>query len=107
MSLERSQPYRASAEPAELFMSTPIIQPGGELKVGAESEILYKGPNLMQGYWNQPEATADAFTEDGWLRTGDGGYVDNEGYLVATSDFKEPVGPSYWERDMHERSINS
>jgi ubiquinol-cytochrome c reductase iron-sulfur subunit len=33
--------------------------------------------------------------------------VDDEGYLVATSDFKEPVGPSYWERDMHERSINS
>jgi ubiquinol-cytochrome c reductase iron-sulfur subunit len=33
--------------------------------------------------------------------------VDNEGYLVATSDFKEPVGPSYWERDEHERSINS
>jgi ubiquinol-cytochrome c reductase iron-sulfur subunit len=33
--------------------------------------------------------------------------VDNEGYLVATSDFKEPVGPSYWERDEHERSVNS
>jgi len=33
--------------------------------------------------------------------------VDDEGYLVATSDFHEPVGPSYWERDMHERSINS
>jgi ubiquinol-cytochrome c reductase iron-sulfur subunit len=33
--------------------------------------------------------------------------VDDEGYLVATSDFKEPVGPSYWERDQHERSINS
>jgi ubiquinol-cytochrome c reductase iron-sulfur subunit len=33
--------------------------------------------------------------------------VDDEGYLVATSDFKEPVGPSYWERDMHERSVNS
>ena len=32
---------------------------------------------------------------------------DDEGYLVATSDFKEPVGPSYWERDMHERSVNS
>jgi len=33
--------------------------------------------------------------------------VDAEGYLVATSDFKEPVGPSYWERDEHERNINS
>jgi ubiquinol-cytochrome c reductase iron-sulfur subunit len=33
--------------------------------------------------------------------------VDDEGYLVATSDFHEPVGPSYWERDSHERSINS
>ncbi|MEL4503336.1 long-chain fatty acid--CoA ligase [Luteococcus sp. H138] len=67
------------------------VMPGGELRIGEGGEILYKGPNVMKGYWNNPQATADAFTEDGWLRTGDGGYVDNDGYLVINDRLKDII----------------
>ena len=64
------------------------VMPGGELRIGADSEILYRGPNVMAGYWNQPEATAAAFDGE-WLRTGDAGYVDKDGYLVITDRIKD------------------
>ncbi len=63
---------------------------GGQLAVGADSEILYRGPNLMTGYWNNPEATEAAF-QDGWLRTGDAGYVDTDGFLVITDRIKDII----------------
>ncbi|SJN42185.1 AMP-dependent synthetase/ligase [Luteococcus japonicus] len=68
----------------------PVME-GGELKIGAESEILFRGPTVMKGYWNNPEATAAAIDEDGWLHTGDGGYVDNDGYLVINDRLKDII----------------
>ncbi len=44
-------------------------------------EILAKGPRIMSGYWKNEAKTAEAFTEDGWLKTGDKGYIDDEGYI--------------------------
>lgn len=66
------------------------VVPGGEIRIGDHSEILYRGPNLMAGYWNDPEATA-ATIEDGWLHTGDAGYVDTNGYLVITDRIKDII----------------
>jgi long-chain acyl-CoA synthetase len=47
--------------------------PGTEVKLGPENEVLGRGPQIMQGYWNNPDATADALNEDGWYHTGDVG----------------------------------
>ena len=50
-----------------------------------------RAPNVMAGYANRPEETAAAITPDGWLRTGDGGYVDDEGYLFLTDRIKDMI----------------
>jgi long-chain acyl-CoA synthetase len=54
-------------------------------------EIWLRGPNVTRGYFNRPEETAAALTPDGWLRTGDGGYVDEEGYLFLTDRIKDMI----------------
>ncbi|MDE6490215.1 MAG: long-chain fatty acid--CoA ligase, partial [Muribaculaceae bacterium] len=68
-------------------VGTPL--PGIGVKIGADNEILVKSPTVMQGYFNKPEATAEAFTADGWFRTGDAGYIDSAGNLVLTERIKD------------------
>jgi long-chain acyl-CoA synthetase len=54
-------------------------------------EILVRSPSMMKGYFNNPEATADCFTSDGWLRTGDLGYRDSDGYLFISGRRKNLI----------------
>jgi long-chain acyl-CoA synthetase len=54
-------------------------------------EVWLRGPNVMPGYFNRPAETAAALTADGWLRTGDGGYVDEDGYLFLTDRVKDMI----------------
>ncbi|MCT1457958.1 long-chain fatty acid--CoA ligase [Aestuariimicrobium sp. p3-SID1156] len=62
-----------------------------EIRLGRDGEILLKGPHIMKGYWNNPEATAAMFDEEGWFRTGDVGYVDTQGYVVITDRLKDII----------------
>ena len=69
--------------------SVGTVLPEIEVKIGADNEILVKGPTVMRGYLNKPQVTADAFTSDGWLRTGDAGHFDASGALVLTDRLKD------------------
>lgn len=60
-----------------------------QVKIGADNEILVKGPTVMKGYYKKSEATAQAFTADGWFRTGDAGRLDENGAIVLTERIKD------------------
>jgi long-subunit acyl-CoA synthetase (AMP-forming) len=61
--------------------SAGLPMPGMEVRLADDGEVETRGPALMRGYRGQPEKTAEAFTDDGWLRTGDIGRFDEDGYL--------------------------
>ena len=65
------------------------VFPGSQVRLGEGDEIQIKGPGVMDGYHNLPDETAEALTGDGWLRTGDKGAVDAEGFLSITGRIKE------------------
>lgn len=66
---------------------TPL--PDLEVRIGDEDEIQVRGDTVMKGYYNRPDANQEAFTEDGWFRTGDCGRFDEQGRLIITDRIKE------------------
>ena len=75
---------RLQVKIAEPDSSTPVDETHP-----MSGEILVKGPTVMRCYYNRPDATAEAFTADGWFRTGDAGYIDEKGALVLTERLKD------------------
>ncbi len=65
--------------------------PGADARIAPDGEIQLHGPHVFKGYWNQPEKTDEAFTEDGWLKTGDVGRMDNEGFFTITGRIKDII----------------
>ena len=85
------------AKPAAAGVQSPIMQvrcaapDGTVLPTGEAGEIEMRGMACTLGYWNKPDANAAIFTEDGWMKTGDIGYVDDDGYLHITGRIKDIV----------------
>jgi len=75
------------------------------MPVGAIGEIEVRGPHVFAGYWDQPVATTGSFDENGWFRTGDLGFVDEEGYFTISGRGKELIisgGYNVYPREVEE-----
>jgi fatty-acyl-CoA synthase len=72
-----------------LFVEARVVDEEG--RDAERGELLYRSPQLFQGYWGMPEATVDAFSEDGWFRSGDLVRVDAEGYIFVVDRIKDVI----------------
>ncbi|WP_372882965.1 long-chain fatty acid--CoA ligase [Psychromonas sp.] len=88
--LTETSPVLAANYPGNVrYRSVGKVWPGVEIKISDEQEILAKGPNIMKGYHNNPQATRETIDSSGWLHTGDLGHIDEDGYLFITGRKKE------------------
>lgn len=89
-------PQKAERERYRKAGSVGATVSTGETKVinkdeSGIGEILYRGPNVMKGYYNMPEATAEVIDEEGWLHTGDLGFIDPQGWIYLTGRVKNVI----------------
>jgi acyl-CoA synthetase (AMP-forming)/AMP-acid ligase II len=76
---------------ADTFEKIVSLDTGEELPAGEAGEVAVQGPQVMKGYWKRPEETSQCLSEDGWLLTGDIGWLDEDGYLYILDRKKEMI----------------
>ena len=107
--LERIKLESCGPPVADTFEKIVSLDTGEELPVGEVGEVVVQGPQVMKGYWKRPEETSECLSEDGWLLTGDIGWLDEDGYLHILDRKKEmikykgyQVAPAELEALLHE-----
>ena len=88
---ETAAPFAATRVTDNVIGTVGQPAPGSSIRISDEGEPQVKGPNVFRGYHNLPEKTAEAFTADGWLRTGDLAEIDDEGHIVITGRIKDII----------------
>ena len=88
---ETAAPFAATRVTDNVIGTVGQPAPGSSIRISDEGELQVKGPNVFRGYHNLPEKTAEAFTADGWLRTGDLAKIDDEGHIVITGRIKDII----------------
>lgn len=101
-----SNPFRGERRPGSVGLALPGVEvqldsPGDD----GVGEIVLRGPNVFRGYWNRPDANEEAFTTDGWFRTGDLGRFDPDGYVTIVGRSKDLIisgGYNVYPRDVED-----
>lgn len=88
---ETAAPFAATRVTDNVIGTVGQPAPGSSIRISDEGELQVKGPNVFRGYHNLPEKTAEAFTADGWLRTGDLAEIDDEGHIIITGRIKDII----------------
>ena len=88
---ETAAPFAATRVTDNAIGTVGQPAPGSSIRISDEGELQVKGPNVFRGYHNLPEKTAEAFTADGWLRTGDLAEIDDEGRIIITGRIKDII----------------
>ncbi len=91
--------------PGAMLKFASVTDPATYVPLGERGEICIQGPNVMKGYWKNPQATADVMTADGFLRTGDVAYMDEDGYVFIVDRIKDMLlcgGYNVYPRNIEE-----
>lgn len=90
--LTETSPVLSVNQPGRVRIgSVGLPYPGVEMRIGDDGEVQVRGPVVMRGYWQRPVETEQAFTADGWLRTGDVGRFDEDGFIYITDRLKDLI----------------